>query len=59
MNTHDDWINEGRVGYSAFLVLDNLVGRDRPKHLLSEYKKRAPEIKIENAIAETEQFTRP
>jgi hypothetical protein len=53
INTPDDWINEGLAEYSAFLISQELIGKDFADQLLIEYKKRVSESKSETPIVET------
>jgi hypothetical protein len=53
INTSEDWINEGLAEYSAFLISEELIGKDFTDQLLSEYKKRVTESKSETPIVET------
>ncbi len=55
INTPDDWINEGLAEYSAFLISEEIIGKDFTDQLLREYKQHAADSKTETAIAETEQ----
>ncbi|MGB8319107.1 MAG: M1 family aminopeptidase, partial [Ignavibacteriaceae bacterium] len=53
-NSPDDWINEGLAEYSAFLVSENIMGKDFTEQLLKEYNEKADNSSTESAIAETE-----
>jgi aminopeptidase N len=54
MGTPEDWLNEGMAEYSAFIISEEIIGKDFTNQLLSEYNKRASESKTETPIVETD-----